>query len=270
MKIFDKVGKFVVDNKSGISVGVGLALSLLGAFFTARAAVRSEELIEEEKEKQNIPEEEKLPPKDTIRVCWKEWIPSVVTYGLSFACILHSKYVDGKRIAAASTAYALLDDFTQEYGRKVKDQIGEEKDAAIREDIRREKELKEKELSPSEDYMLYEGDTYFLDSYLNKIFVSNSLKMEDAVNVFNDTLNCDGEASLNDFYDLIYERTPCALNRKLCCEIGNYLGFNIEKGLIEAAYEDGHAVVNGKMLPVTKVSFVSKKTGQDLFPKEII
>ena len=269
-KVFNKIGKFAVKNQSGIALGVGLALSIIGAVFTAKAAVKSKELIEEEKFKEDIPPEEKLPVKETVKVCWKEWIPSVLCYSFSFAAILYGKRVDAKKLAAASAAYQFVDKFSRDYAEKVKEQIGEEKEKQIREDIRKEKEGFEDKVFTSEDLMLYEGDSYYLDAYLNKIFVSNNLKIEDAINVFNDRLNCDGEASMNDFYDLLYDRTPCAINRQLCCEIGNYLGFTAEKGLIEAAYDDGHAIVNGKRLPVTKLSFVVKKSGQDIFPKEIM
>lgn len=270
MGLLENVGRSLSKNKSVIAVGFGLALSVIGAAFTARAAIKSKELVDEEKEKQGLEPEENLPVKEVIKVCWKEWVPSVLCYGVSFASILYGKHIDKKSLAAASVTYECLDKFSKEYAEKVKEEIGEEKDNKIREEVRKSIEPNEKNAIASEDYMLYEGDSYFMDVYLNKIFVSNTLKINDAINVYNDKINCDDQVSLNDFYDLIYDRTPCALNRRLCCELGNYMGFDSEDGLIEASYEDTHAVINGKRVPVTKVWFVSKKTAQDIFPKTIM
>lgn len=272
MKVFDKVGGFISKNQSGIALGVGLAFSVIGAIFTAKAAVKSKELIEEAKVAEDIPEEEDLTVKEKAKICWKEWVPAVLSYSFSFACILYGKRIDGKRLAAASVAYECLDRFSKEYASKVKEQLGEEKEKAIRDEIRDEREIPEIFMGPSEDSALYEGDSRFSDPYLNKIFITNSLKLEDNLNEYNQRLLLEGEAALNDFYDGIYERTPCGLNRNLVCELGNYLGFKFseQKGLLELAYSDKHRIINGKRVPVTEISFVYKKTGEDAFPREIM
>ena len=272
MKVFNRIGDFAVKNQSGIALGIGLALNVVGMVLTAKAAVKSKELIEEEKKRQDIPPDEDLSFIDTIKVCWKTWIPSLITYGLSFGSILYGKNVDNRKLAAASIAYECLDTFTKEYTEKVKEQIGEEKERHIREDIRREKEIVGDRSVASEDLLLYEGDSYFVDVNTNKMFISNSIKIADSINEFNNMMFNHMDASMNDFYDLIYERTPCALNRNLSAPLFNDLGYSIDDGLLDCPtdsrdYEPGKISFNGKVVPVLKFTFL--RHGDDAMPKFI-
>ena len=273
MKVFNKIEDFVGQNKSGIAIGLGLAFGLIGAFLTAKAAIKSKELIDDKKWDENIPEYENLPVKETVKVCWKEWIAPVVSYGISFACILYGKNVDSKKIAAASIAYECLDAFNKEYAQKVKEQIGEEKDQEIRKEIRQERRISDNCITGSEDYFLYDGDSYFLDSYVNKVFVSDTIKIQDAINEFNNKMVCHMDASLNEFYNLIYERTPCALNRNLCCSIADNLGFSLDDGLMDnkkenIKYDTRDVTINGRTIPVYCFSLF--RNGNEALPKLIV
>ena len=269
MKFLDNVRDYIGDNKSGIAIGVGLGFSLIGAIFTARAAIKSKEKIDQEKKLKDIPEEEKLPVKDVVKVCWKDWIPAVLSYGFSFAAILKGKSIDNKNLAAASVAYELLDSFSREYTSQVKEKLGEEEEKKIRDNATKAKKVPEGVIGASEDYALWDGDSYFWEPYFGKLLISNTLKLQDAVNEFNDNLNdVDDGLPVNDLYDMIWKRTPISLNKRLQSEIGDDLGYSKSKGLLQLNFDEtmDYYLNDGRMIRIPILRFESKRTGQELIP----
>ena len=259
MKLFDDIGDFVENNKSGISIGLGIIFSIVGAVFTARAAVKSKEKIDQEKEIRHIPKEENLPPKDVVKLCWKDWIPPVLSSGCSFGAIIYGKNLDTKALkslAPISLAY--------EIGEKLADECGKELTKKIEE--KREVVVEKKEVSES-DALSY-GETYFWEPYFGRVFISTTNKVDRAINLFNQRLNEDETGSYNDLVYEIWFQTPCRLNKKLICDIGESVGYSADNGLLEPHYDETTSIEldDGRIISAIILKLESNSKCETLIP----
>ena len=72
--------------------------------------------------------------KEVFEATWRCYIPTVITGISTIACIFGSHYLSNKQKIALSNAYLLSQTTLQEYQKRVVDQIGKNKERAIRED----------------------------------------------------------------------------------------------------------------------------------------
>ena len=261
------VSKYVKDNKSDIAFGLGLTLSVASTVFAAIHSHKIKARIEEAKA--NLPEGEKLRIRDYIKACWKDILPSALTTAGSVACLCISKKEDHKTIAATLGAYLMESEFRKTFEEKVREQLGDEKTEELQKKVLSEKNV---ELESAEDpfyrYQLKPGECRFKDQFLNKSFISTMNDLKEALNIFNDRLNNDESACLNDFYSVIWEKNPIPLNRKLLCDLGEFIGFHRAKGLLDLDFiPDKDTLDDGSIVPVFTIQFLSKSTGRDRMPQ---
>lgn len=257
-----KIGNYMSDNKSELAFGAGIFLGILAPILAAKHSPKAKQKIDEAKK-----EKEKLTAWDYCKLCWKDIFPAVLAEASSLACFSVSKKIDGQKIMAVSAAYEMASGFLKTYSEKVKEQIGEVKN----EEVKKEALVENSKSKPvvvraSEDISLYDGDCYFKEPYTNHVFISSKIKTESALNVFNARLNADDSASLNDFFGEIWELTPAKINLNVMGELGDFVGFNICKGLLALDYEPDSVVINGNEYPAFLIRFTSKDTGYDRMP----
>lgn len=193
-----------------ILTGVGIAGMITTTVLAVKATPKAVRLIEQrqlDKARELDTDEEsltpvKLTPVETIKTCWKCYIPAAVTGVSSVACLIGASAVHVRRNAALAAAYTLSDTALREYREKVVETIGEKKEQSVRDAVAKEKV--EKHPVPQNGVVLPgEGATVCLDPYSGRHFNTTHDKLKNAENEINSQMLDDGSASLNDFYYLI-------------------------------------------------------------------
>ena len=221
--IFKTLERKFSEHSPVILVGIGITGMISATVLAVRSTPKAMELIEEKKEELDTDE---LTKREIIKTCWKCYIPTMVSTGVSIASLIGANSVNSKRNAALATAYKISEKAYNEYKEKVIETIGEKEEKNIREKIAEEK-IQKNPLKNNEVIITGNGDTLCYDSISGRYFECNMDKIRKAENILNRMLVTDMYASLNDFYDLI-ELPPIS--------IGSELGWNVDYGLVEIEF----------------------------------
>lgn len=243
-----KTPKFITGLRTGLSkygpeilTGIGVAGLITTTVLAVRSTPKALKTLEEEKKirakEEKIPVEEvKISPVDTVKLCWKCYIPSAIAGTTSIACIIGASSANVRRKAALATAYKLSETALIEYRDKVIETIGEKKEKAVREKVS-EEQLKNNPVGSKEVIIAGNGDSLFFEPLTSRYFVSNIETVKRAENNLNKRMLHDitGYASLNEFYDEIdLPRT----------DVGELMGWNTEN-LIDIDF-DAHKTEDGR------------------------
>lgn len=195
----------------------------------------------------------KLPVKEVVKLCWKDYAPAVVTSVASFICIVGGTNISLRRNAALITACKLSEvtiKDLQAYKDKVVETIGEEKNQEIEDKVDKEKIDKlttSKDGTPVDmDSMLVygTGPVLYFDKMGGQWFRSDKESIRAAINRLNHTMNDDMYVSLNDFYDEL----DLGIRHTVA---GDSLGWNRENGLIEPTFS---SILTRNGVPVATIS----------------
>ena len=218
--------KVIIKRSPEILTGIGIAGMISAGVLAVRATPKALELIHERKEELYPLDEDKklsLTPLETVKICWKCYIPAVSTCILSAACIIGASSVHTKRNAAIAAAYKLSEKALIEYKDAVIETIGEKKELEVR-DKMAEKHIEKDPVSKTEVIITDKGTSLCYDSISGRYFKSDIETIKRAENVINKQLLSDMYVSLNDFYDEI------GLDYT---KVGRELGWSVDEGLIE-------------------------------------
>ncbi len=203
---------------TGIGISGMLTTVVLAVSETPEALRRIEKKKRDENHKQ-------LTTIQTIQAAGTCYIPAIVTGAMSTACLIGASSINGRRNAALATAYSLSETALQEYKHKVVETIGEKKESAIRDSI--DKDHIERN-PPSQEILLAEGSgkTLCYDALCGRYFYSDMESLRHSANKLNRQMTTGSETyiSLNEFYMEIGLSVV---------EIGDELGWNVGRGLIE-------------------------------------
>ena len=216
-KFIESAKSTLVKHSPEILTGIGIAGMITTTVLAVKATPKALQLIEEAKEEQEV---DVLPPVETVKTCWKCYIPAAVTGTVSIACLIGASSVHVRRNAALATAYKLSETALSEYREQVVETIGEKKEQQVREKVS-QKQLEKYPVNNSEIYVTGDGDTLFLEPLSKRYFKSDIEKVRKVENMLNKQMIHDicGSVSLNEFYDeLGLERT----------DVGDILGWNTE------------------------------------------
>lgn len=266
--LFKSVKLAVVKQSPEILTGIGIAGMITTTILAVRATPKALELIEVEKRRQNknIVEESKkngqtsckritkLEPVEIIKVCWRVYVPTVITGVSSIACLVGASSVNARRNAALVTAYNLSKTALTEYREKVVETLGKDQDESIRKSIDND-HIERKPVTKNEVIVTDNGDTLCYDSISGRYFKSSIDQIKKAENYINRTVLTEMYVSLNEFYDeLDLDHT----------KLGNDLGWNIDDGLIEIDFSSQIAD-NGKPCVVVNYSVTPRYGYSKLF-----
>ena len=161
------------------------------------------------------------PKKEIVKAVWKEYIPAAGVGIATIACIFGANALNKKQQAVLMSAYALLDQTYREYKNKVKDVLGEESEQKVEDTIAREK-CKAYPDIPKGDNLL------FFDPFYGEPFERTMLEIQEAEYRLNQKFAIEGEATLNDFYELLgLDPIPT----------GNYIGWTQEASFDNYNYQ---------------------------------
>ena len=212
-----------------ILTGIGIAGMITTTIMAVRATPKALVLIKDKKDELGTDEL----TKETVKAAWPCYIPSALVGTASVLCLIGASSTNFRRNAALATAYTLSESTLKEYQEKVVETIGEKKERDIREQVAKEKMVK----NPVREVILTEkgGNTICYDVISGRYFKSDRDTISRIVNDLNRQMRDETYVSLNDFYyELGLDST----------KMGDYIGWNIYKDYIEINFSS-HLDANG-------------------------
>ena len=214
--------KFISDHSPEILTGIGIAGMITTTILAVRETPKALRIIDEA----TYDKGEALTAMETVKACWKCYIPAVTTGAASVACIIGASSVHSRRNTALATAYKLSETAFSEYKEKVIESIGEKKEKAIKEKIE-EARIEKNPVSKSEVIITNTGNTLCYEYFSGRYFYSDIDKIKKAVNEINRRMTYDNYVSLSEFYDeLDLDHT----------QVSDEMGWNLDDGLIEVTF----------------------------------
>lgn len=209
-----------------ILTGLGIAGMVTTTVLAVGATPKALKLIKKKKEEMELEPEEKLTVVETVKTAWKPYIPAAVTGTVSVACLVGASSVNARRNAALAAAYHLSETALSEYKEKVIETIGKNKEKNVRDRVDKAR-VDRNPPNDKEIILTGDGDTLCYDYHSGRYFKTSIDKLKKIENELNARLLREDYISLNDFYDelgLSYT------------QLGDDLGWHVEKGLIEFAF----------------------------------
>lgn len=205
---------FLQKNSPYILTGLGCAGVVSTAVMTGKAACKAQidimchddqmtdELSQEELIARGNPHGYESTWKERFMLTWKYFIPPVVMGASSVACIIGAQTVNTRRHAALASLYTLTDQTLKDYQEKVKEKLGERKEAKIHEEMAQDV-LDSHPIIEENIIRTYQGDMLCFDVYSGRYFYHDIEKLRRIQNDFNHELMGVMWMPLNDLYYLM-------------------------------------------------------------------
>lgn len=228
-QIMGSVKSFAIKHSPEILTGIGITGMITAGILAVKATPKALILIRERKEELYPLDEEddiSLTPIETVKTCWKCYIPAAVTCTVSVGCLIGASSVNFRRNAALATAYTISETALKEYQEKVVETIGEKKEKDIKDKIAKDK-IDKDPVSNKEVIITDKGDVLCYDTLSGRYFKSSMDQLKKAENDLSRQMRDDMYVSLNEFYNEI------GLDG---IGVGYELGWNIDDGYIELEF----------------------------------
>lgn len=208
----------------GILTGIGIAGMIGATFMAVKATPKALYLIEAKKEEAEV---EELAPVETIKTCWKCYIPATLTTVLSAVCLIGASTVSAKRNAALATAYSISEAALREYQEKVVEVIGEKKEKAVRDAVAKD-QIEKDPVTKSEVVIIdSNSNTLCYEPLSGRYFKSTIDKIKKAEIKLDRQMIQEMYVSLNDFYwEIGLDGT----------DLGDKMGWNLSKGYMDLSF----------------------------------
>lgn len=189
--------KMLAKQSPLICTCLGAAGVIATAVLTGRATIKAVR-IADGMDRFDLDEGKTIYPsqQEIVKAVWKEYIPAAATGLATITLIFGANALNKKQQATIMSAYALLDQTYREYKNKVKEVLGKESEEKVEDAIAREK-CKAYPTIPTGDNLL------FFDPFYGEPFERTMLEVQEAEYRLNQKFAIEGEATLNDFYELL-------------------------------------------------------------------
>ena len=208
----------------GILTGIGIAGMIGATVMAVKATPKALYLIESKKEESEV---EELTPVETIKTCWKCYIPATLTTALSAVCLIGASTVNAKRNAALATAYSISEAALREYQEKVVEVVGEKKEKAVRDAVAKD-QIERDPVTKSEVVIIdSNSNTLCYEPLSGRYFKSTIDKIKKAEIKLDRQMIQEMYVSLNDFYwEIGLDGT----------DLGDQMGWNLSKGYMDLSF----------------------------------
>ena len=218
------VERVLTKYSPGILTGIGIAGMMGATFMAVKATPKALYLIETKKEESEV---EELTSVETIKTCWKCYMPAALTTVVSAACLIGASTVSAKRNAALATAYSISEAALREYQGKVVEVIGEKKEKAVRDAVAKD-QIERDPVTKSEVVIIgSNSNTLCYEPLSGRYFKSTIDKIKKAEIKLDRQMIQEMYVSLNDFYwEIGLDET----------DIGDKMGWNLSKGYMDLSF----------------------------------
>lgn len=217
-------GRVLTKYSPGILTGIGITGMIGATFMAVKATPKALYLIEAKKEESEV---EELTPVETIKTCWKCYIPATLTTVVSAACLIGASTVSAKRNAALATAYSISEAALREYQEKVVEVVGEKKEKAVRDAVAKN-QIERDPVTKSEVVIIdSNSNTLCYEPLSGRYFKSTIDKIKKAEIKLDRQMIQEMYVSLNDFYwEIGLDET----------DLGDKIGWNLSKGYMDLSF----------------------------------
>ena len=217
-------GRVLTKYSPGILTGIGITGMIGATFMAVKATPKALYLIETKKEETEV---EELTPVETIKTCWKCYIPATLTTVLSAVCLIGASTVSAKRNAALATAYSISEAALREYQEKVVEVVGEKKEKAVRDAVAKD-QIEKDPVTKSEVVIIdSNSNTLCYEPLSGRYFKSTIDKIKKAEIKLDRQMIQEMYVSLNDFYwEIGLDGT----------DLGDQMGWNLSKGYMDLSF----------------------------------
>lgn len=119
---------FTDEHKPSILIGTGIAGGITAIYLTARGTIKAVRKYDEAEKKKGS----KLTKKETVKECWKCYIPAASVAAVSATAVVLSAKESSKRVGALATALSLSETSAKEYAEHVAEIVDEETSEKIK------------------------------------------------------------------------------------------------------------------------------------------
>lgn len=217
-------GRVLAKYSPGILTGIGITGMIGATFMAVKATPKALYLIEAKKEESEV---EELTPVETIKTCWKCYIPATLTTVVSAVCLIGASTVSAKRNAALATAYSISEAALREYQEKVVEVIGEKKEKVVRDAVAKD-QIERDPVTKSEVVIIdSNSNTLCYEPLSGRYFKSTIDKIKKAEIKLDRQMIQEMYVSLNDFYwEIGLDGT----------DLGDKMGWNLSKGYMDLSF----------------------------------
>ena len=217
-------GRVLTKYSPGILTGIGITGMIGATFMAVKATPKALYLIEAKKEESEV---EELTPVETIKTCWKCYIPATLTTVVSAACLIGASTVSAKRNAALATAYSISEAALREYQEKVVEVVGEKKEKVVRDAVAKD-QIERDPVTKSEVVIIdSNSNTLCYEPLSGRYFKSTIDKIKKAEIKLDRQMIQEMYVSLNDFYwEIGLDGT----------DLGDKMGWNLSKGYMDLSF----------------------------------
>lgn len=217
-------GRVLTKYSPGILTGIGITGMIGATFMAVKATPKALYLIEAKKEESEV---EELTPVETIKTCWKCYIPATLTTVVSAAFLIGASTVNAKRNAALATAYSISEAALREYQEKVVEVIGEKKEKVVRDAVAKD-QIERDPVTKSEVVIIdSNSNTLCYEPLSGRYFKSTIDKIKKAEIKLDRQMIQEMYVSLNDFYwEIGLDGT----------DLGDKMGWNLSKGYMDLSF----------------------------------
>lgn len=217
-------GRVLTKYSPGILTGIGITGMIGATFMAVKATPKALYLIEAKKEESEV---EELTPVETIKTCWKCYIPATLTTVVSAVCLIGASTVSAKRNAALATAYSISEAALREYQEKVVEVVGEKKEKAVRDAVAKN-QIERDPVTKSEVVIIdSNSNTLCYEPLSGRYFKSTIDKIKKAEIKLDRQMIQEMYVSLNDFYwEIGLDET----------DLGDKMGWNLSKGYMDLSF----------------------------------
>lgn len=226
-KLIRSIKTSVIKHSPEILTGIGIAGMVSATVMAVKATPKALDVMAELKEERaDKPDDVRSMRKETIKRVFPVYVPTIVTTGVSIACLIGAASTNARRNAALATAYSLSETAMKEYQSKVIETVGKKKERDIRDAVAKER-VEKNPIGRNEIVITKRGDTVCYDVLSGRYFKSDVDTIKRIVNELNARLISEMYISLNEFY---YELGLSDTKQ------GNDLGWNLGDGLIDVRF----------------------------------
>lgn len=194
-----RITKILRDNSTVITTSLGVGGTVATAYLTGKASFKAAEVIQDEQRR--LDREEKSHPLDTkekAQLVWKLYIPAAVTGAATVVCIVGGARITSKKAAAAYSLLAVSDRAFSEYKDKVVEQLGPKKEKEIRDQIAQDRVNQTPVVIVGGH-----GTVLCFEMLTGRYFMCSVEQLKHAMNLVNNKINRENEATLADFYYVV-------------------------------------------------------------------
>ena len=225
-KILKNLGGIITKNSPHLLTGLGCAGLVSTAIMTAKATPRALVILSTEEEYRDKKKIVPLSNFDKVKLTWRCYIPAGIVGATAMGCIIGANTINTKRNAALASLYAISESAFREYKTKVIEEIGKTKETKIKDEIIKDR-IANNPPNAGNIIISGSGDVLCYDYLSGRYFMSSYETIRQKINDLNYDLRSEMRLDLNSYYEAV--GLPFI-------ELGNMVGFDLEKGQIEAAY----------------------------------